>query len=117
MLKIRFTQTGKKNDHNYRLVVKETRSKRDGDAIEFLGYYHPNQPEGLKINSDRLNYWINNGAQLTPSAQLVVKDFIQPKAPKLAKSKNTKELKPAESKAVSKAKSPKAPKSTSKKQK
>lgn len=89
MLKIRFTQTGKKNDHNYRLVVKEARSKRDGSAIEFLGYYHPNQGQKLQINSDRLNYWLNNGAQITPSAHQVVKDLISSPVQSTPKTKST----------------------------
>ena len=90
MLKIRFTQTGKKNDHVYRLVVKETRSKRDGDAVEFLGYYQPRNNDGLKINSDRLNYWLTNGAQLSPSAKLIVASLIESQP---EKEKTTKEPK------------------------
>ena len=114
MLKIRFTQTGKKNDHLYRLVVKETRSKRDGNALEFLGQYQPNSPDALNINADRLNYWVKNGAQLSPSAREIVSKLLTPVAPKTEKTKSTPAPKPTPAKTKTSKSAPAKSKKTTK---
>lgn len=63
---IRLTRTGKKGERKFRIVVKEKRSKRDGSAIETLGWYEKTENKEIKnINKDRLNYWISKGAKPT----------------------------------------------------
>ncbi len=66
-VKIRLAKTGKKHRISYRLVVQDTRSKRDGRFLEILGYYLPYEKKasGFKIKTDRLNYWLSKGAKPT----------------------------------------------------
>jgi len=66
MVVIRLTNIGRKGERKYRIVVKEKRSKRDGKAIEVLGWYE--KKENLvnkKIDMDKYNYWISKGAKPT----------------------------------------------------
>lgn len=67
MLTIRLSRTGKKNQAHYRVVVKELRSKRDGETIANLGYYIPyNNPAILKLDVAEFDKWAGQGAQPTP---------------------------------------------------
>jgi small subunit ribosomal protein S16 len=64
---IRLTQMGKKGERKFRVAVKEKRSKRDGGAIEYLGWYEKTEKEHKKqIDKARYDYWLSKGA--TPSA-------------------------------------------------
>lgn len=66
-LVIRLTQFGKKGERKYRIAVSEKRSKKDGRAIELLGWYEKTEKSERKnINQDRLSFWISKGAK--PSA-------------------------------------------------
>ncbi|MEK7141853.1 MAG: 30S ribosomal protein S16 [Patescibacteria group bacterium] len=74
MVKIRLTQTGTKNRKTYRLVAMEEGKRRDGRAIEILGFYNPLvSPPQVSIKRDRVDYWLSVGAQLTPAAAKLVK--------------------------------------------
>ena len=65
--KIRLKRQGKKFYAFYRVVVVDSRKKRDGKVIEEIGTYNPNtQPSTIQIKSDRAQYWLGVGAQ--PSA-------------------------------------------------
>ncbi len=60
---------GAKKKPFYRIVVAEKRSKRDGRYVESLGYYNPcSSPADVKIDRERMNYWLEHGAQ--PSEQV-----------------------------------------------
>ena len=74
MLKIRLRQQGRKNRKAYRLVISDSRSPRDGKYVEMLGWYQPceTKAEDLDINSERINYWLEKGAQFTQKAQALV---------------------------------------------
>ena len=64
--KIRLKRMGKKFYAVYRVVVMDSRTKRDGRAIEEIGLYNPNtQPSTHEIKSDRAQYWLGVGAQPT----------------------------------------------------
>lgn len=64
MLKIRLTRTGKKKQANYRVVVADVNSKRDGRIVERIGYYNPRtEPVDYRIQEDRALYWLSVGAQ------------------------------------------------------
>jgi len=64
--KIRLKRMGKKFYAVYRIVVMDSRTKRDGRAIEEIGLYNPNtQPSTIEIKSDRAQYWLGVGAQPT----------------------------------------------------
>ncbi|RJQ37107.1 30S ribosomal protein S16 [Candidatus Microgenomates bacterium] len=71
---IRLTKTGKKGESKYRLVVKEKRSKRDGKALEILGWYEKRvSGEKKEINKERLNYWLSKGAQTSQTVSKIIK--------------------------------------------
>ena len=71
MVKIRLAQTGKKNDHYFRIVAVESASKRDGKNIAILGYWHPRK-NGLKIDKKALNSWVEKGAVVTSSVKALL---------------------------------------------
>lgn len=63
-VKIRLTRGGRKKRPFYRVVAAELGAKRDGRFLEMLGTYDPlKNPSELKINTQRLEYWLAQGAQ------------------------------------------------------
>lgn len=66
MVKIRLSQTGTKNKKTYRVIAIDERKRRDGRAIEILGFYNPQvRPPQISINKERVSYWLSVGAQVT----------------------------------------------------
>ena len=66
MVKIRLARLGRKKRPFYRIVVTDSRRRRDSGWIESIGYYNPlTEPKTVKIDMDRLNYWLGVGAQMT----------------------------------------------------
>ena len=64
MLRIRLRRVGKKKQPMYRIVVADSRSPRDGDFVESLGYYHPmDNPSTIVLNDERARHWLDKGAQ------------------------------------------------------
>src|SRR5216117_3923495 len=75
MLAISLMRLGAKKKPFYRLVVKEKRSKRDGKYLENLGTYDPMQdPADVRLNHDRIQYWIGVGAQPTDTVRSLIKN-------------------------------------------
>lgn len=73
-VKIRLKRIGKIRAPFYRVVVMDSRVKRDGRAIEEIGKYHPTQePSVIEINSERAQYWLGVGAQPTEQVQALLK--------------------------------------------
>ncbi|MEV6963692.1 30S ribosomal protein S16 [Hamadaea sp. NPDC051192] len=69
-VKIRLLRMGKIRNPQYRIVVADSRTKRDGKVIEFIGVYHPKEePSLIEVKSDRVQYWLSVGAQ--PSEPIV----------------------------------------------
>ena len=65
-VKIRLRRMGAKKAPFYRVVVADSRSPRDGRFIEEIGYYNPvAEPAVIKIDAEKANAWIKNGAQPT----------------------------------------------------
>ena len=64
MVKIRLKRTGGKNWISFRVVVCDIRSQRDGYMLEELGYYDPRRSDE-KLNVERLEYWLQNGAKMS----------------------------------------------------
>jgi small subunit ribosomal protein S16 len=61
---------GKIRNPQYRIVVADSRTKRDGRAIEYVGLYHPKEePSRIEVNSERVQHWLSVGAQ--PSEPVV----------------------------------------------
>ncbi|WP_237204132.1 30S ribosomal protein S16 [Rothia endophytica] len=73
-VKIRLKRFGKIRDPRYRVVVADSRTKRDGKAIEEIGLYHPTEnPSRIEINSERAQYWLSVGAQPTEQVAVLLK--------------------------------------------
>jgi len=73
-VKIRLRRMGMKKHPFYRVVVADERSPRDGRSIEEIGYYNPmTQPAEIKIDNERANYWLKNGAQPTDTVRILLK--------------------------------------------
>jgi small subunit ribosomal protein S16 len=69
-VKIRLKRLGKIREPYYRVVVADSRTKRDGRAIEEIGKYHPKlEPSLIQIDSERVQYWLSVGAQPTDQVQ------------------------------------------------
>ena len=65
-VKIKLTRLGKIRNPQYRIAVADSRTRRDGRAIEIIGRYHPKEePSLIEINSERAQYWLSVGAQPT----------------------------------------------------
>ena len=65
---------GAKKRPSYRVVVKEQRSKRDGACLENVGTYDPTrEPAEIKLKLDRVSYWIERGAQPSPTVDRLIK--------------------------------------------
>jgi small subunit ribosomal protein S16 len=73
-VKIRLKRMGKIRAPYYRIVVADSRTKRDGRAIEEIGQYHPTQePSFIEVNSERAQYWLGVGAQPTEQVLVILK--------------------------------------------
>ncbi|KPK30949.1 MAG: 30S ribosomal protein S16 [Nitrospira bacterium SG8_35_1] len=74
MVKIRLTRKGAKKKPFYRVIVTESRTRRDGPFLEIIGTYDPlKEPSEIKIDTERAKYWLGCGAQ--PSS--TVKKLLQ----------------------------------------
>ena len=74
MVKIRLKRMGMKKAPSYRVVVADERMPRDGRFIEEIGYYNPmTEPAEVKINAEKAQKWIKNGAQPTDTAKILLK--------------------------------------------
>jgi len=74
MVKIRLTQTGTTNRKTYRIIAIEEGKRRDGKAIENLGYFNPLvKPPHIVVNRERIAYWQSKGAQVTPAVEKLLK--------------------------------------------
>ncbi|MCB7137677.1 30S ribosomal protein S16 [Cellulosimicrobium marinum] len=73
-VKIRLKRLGKIRAPYYRVVVADSRTKRDGRVIEEIGKYHPTEePSFIEITSDRAQYWLGVGAQPTEQVLALLK--------------------------------------------
>ena len=73
-VKIRLKRMGKIRAPFYRVVVMDSRTKRDGRAIEEIGKYHPTaEPSVIEIDSDRAQHWLSSGAQPTEAVAALLK--------------------------------------------
>lgn len=78
MVVIRLARGGAKKRPFYNIVVTDSRNPRDGRFIERVGFYNPVAPEGtekLRVETDRVTYWRSQGAQISPTAARLVKQF------------------------------------------
>ena len=76
MVRIRLSRAGAKNRPFYHLVVTDSRNKRDGRYIERLGFFNPvgtDSEENLRIDVERVDYWIGQGAQPSDRVKSLLK--------------------------------------------
>jgi len=77
MIKIRLARVGTKNQPKYRIVAINEQNRRDGKFLEILGYYNPTvKPAEIKVNRERLDYWIKVGAQPTSAVEKLTQEKI-----------------------------------------
>lgn len=77
MVTIRLARGGSKKRPFYHLTVTDSRSSRDGNFIERIGFFNPiarGGEERLRVDYDRLNYWVGTGAQLSQRVDGLIKD-------------------------------------------
>jgi small subunit ribosomal protein S16 len=73
-VKIRLKRMGKIRAPFYRIVVADSRTKRDGRSIEEIGKYHPTEnPSFIEVDSARAQYWLSVGAQASPQVEAILK--------------------------------------------
>jgi len=74
-VKIRLRRMGAKKAPFYRIVVADSRYPRDGRFIEEIGYYDPTkEPSIVKVDAEKAQKWIKNGAQPTDTVKKILKD-------------------------------------------
>lgn len=73
MLKIRLARFGKNKEPRYRIVVMDSKNKREGRIIDIIGHYDPRRDSDFKIDLQKLNEWISKGAQMTERVISLVK--------------------------------------------
>ena len=76
MVVIRLARGGAKKRPFYNIVAADKRDRRDGRFIERVGYYNPvasGAASSLSVNTERLQYWVSNGAQMSPTVARLVK--------------------------------------------
>ncbi len=74
MVKIRLTRLGAKKRPYYRLVATDSRARRDGRPLEFLGTYNPvSRGKQLEVDVARIDAWLAKGAQLSDTAAALVR--------------------------------------------
>lgn len=83
MVVIRLARGGAKKRPFFNIVATDSRNRRDGRFIERVGFYNPvasGAETGLSINVERLAYWQQNGAQLSPTVERLVKQAAKASA-------------------------------------
>src|SRR5690625_140866 len=81
MVVIRLARGGSKKRPFYTVVAADSKVRRDGRFIERLGFYTPVGAEGqenLRIELDRVQHWVDNGAQVSPTVRRLVKEYRKP---------------------------------------
>jgi len=73
MVKIRLRRMGKKKSPFYRVVVADSRSPRDGRFVDEVGYYNPmTNPAEIKVDAEKVQEWLKNGAQPTETVKSIL---------------------------------------------
>jgi small subunit ribosomal protein S16 len=74
LVKIRLTRLGAHKKPFYRIIVADSKARRDGPFIEILGTYDPKiEPSKIEVDLERAKYWIGQGAQLSVTVQKLLK--------------------------------------------
>jgi small subunit ribosomal protein S16 len=71
-LTIRLTRIGKKGERKFRIAVKEKRSRRDGKAVELLGYYQKGKNGRFDLDQEKYKYWLSKSAIPSKAVEKIV---------------------------------------------
>ena len=73
MVKLRLRRMGAKKRPSYRIVAADSRSPRDGDFIEVVGFYDPlTEPSTIRVDVERARHWLSVGAQPTDTVRSIL---------------------------------------------
>ncbi len=79
MIMIRLARFGAKKKPSYRVVVIDKERARDSRSVEVVGYYNPiSQPQTVKLDHERIQYWLKNGAQPSETVSRLLKNNPAP---------------------------------------
>jgi small subunit ribosomal protein S16 len=82
MVVIRMRRAGSKKRPFFRIVVTDSRAARDSRFVEILGHYNPRtRPAIVKVDAERMDYWIKKGAQPSDSVRTLIAHHLTPVAP------------------------------------
>jgi small subunit ribosomal protein S16 len=87
MVVLRLARGGAKARPFFNVVATDSRNRRDGRFIERLGFYNPiasESEQGLRLALDRIEYWTGHGAQVSPTVQRLIKQFVAAQKPAAA---------------------------------
>lgn len=79
MVVLRLARGGAKARPFYNVIATDSRNRRDGRFIERLGFYNPiaaDSEQGLRLQVERIEYWRSHGAQVSPTVQRLLKEFV-----------------------------------------
>ena len=72
-VKLRLSRFGAKKNPCYRVIAVDSRERRDGRCLEWLGYYHPRKdPFEVKLDLDRVDYWLGHGAKPSETVRRLI---------------------------------------------
>jgi len=72
---IRLTRGGAKKKPFYRVIVSDSRTKRDGRVLDIVGFFNPkNREESITLKMDKIKAWVDKGGQLSPAVRKLIKD-------------------------------------------
>ncbi|KKR58457.1 MAG: 30S ribosomal protein S16 [Candidatus Curtissbacteria bacterium GW2011_GWA1_40_47] len=81
-VRIRLSKVGKKHQVSYRIVAQDSRSKRDGQFLENIGFYNPqNTTDNIKLKIERFDFWIKKGAKPTQAVAKLLERALNAKEP------------------------------------
>jgi small subunit ribosomal protein S16 len=79
MVAIRLRRAGSKKRPFFRVVVTDSRTARDSSFVEILGHYNPrSKPAIVRVDKDRVSYWLGKGAQASDSVRTLIRRHLTP---------------------------------------
>jgi len=79
MVAIRLRRAGSKKRPFFRVVVTDSRAARDSSFVEILGHYNPRtKPAVVQVNTERVAFWMKQGAQPSNSVRTLIKNHLTP---------------------------------------
>ena len=73
---IRLTRGGAKKKPFYRVIVADSRTRRDGRVLDIVGFFNPkNREDSITLKMDKIKAWVDKGGQLSPAVKKLIKDI------------------------------------------